>query len=124
MNITCTWSISNMQHLVDNGGVIAVEWSCTAKGGDKSAKGGDKSAYHGGKSEFTPDPAAPDFVPYDQLTEEMVLGWVFAALGDEKAAIEADRIAKVEKQLNSTVASGVPWSEPEPEPEPEPELPV
>ncbi len=116
MSITCTWSISNMQHLVDNGGVIAVEWSCTAEGGGKSA-------YYGGKSEFAPDPSAPNFVPYEQLTEDMVLGWVFAALGDEKTAIEADRIAKVEKQLNSTVASGVPWASQLPEPEPEPELP-
>ena len=111
MEITCTWSINNMQHLVSDGGVIAVEWGCTAEGGGKSAlEGGGKSAFYGGKSEFTPDPSSPDFVPYDQLTEEMVLGWVFAALGDEKAAIEADRTAKVEKQLHPTVESGVPWS--------------
>ncbi len=116
MEITCTWSINNMQHLVDNGGVIVVQWSCIAESEDKSA-------YYGGKSEFTPDPSAPDFVAYEQLTEEMVLGWVFAALGDEKSSIEADRITKVEKQLNSTVASGVPWSSQLPEPEPEPELP-
>lgn len=103
MNITCTWSINNMQHLVSDGGVIAVEWGCTAEGGGKSA-------FYGGKSEFTPDPSAPDFVPYAELTQEMVLGWVFAALGDEKAAIEADRIARVEKQLHPTVESGVPWS--------------
>lgn len=101
--ITCTWSITNMEHLVSDGGVIVVNWSCTAAGGGKSA-------FYGGATKFEPDPSAPGYVPYADLTEEMVLGWVFAALGDEKEVIEAERIAKVEKQLHPVVESGLPWS--------------
>jgi hypothetical protein len=52
------------------------------------------------------------------LTEADVLGWVYASLveGEEtpdeaKARVEADRDAKVQKQIDAaaTTASGVPW---------------
>lgn len=92
-----------MERLVSDGGVIVVNWSCTAAGGGKSS-------FYGGATQFVaPDPSSPSFVPYDQLTEEVVLGWVFVALGDEKEVIEAERIAKVEKQLYPAVESGLPW---------------
>ena len=57
-------------------------------------------------------------IPYADLTENDVLGWVYASLvqGDEtadeaKARIEAERTAKVQKQIDAaaTTASGVPW---------------
>jgi len=52
------------------------------------------------------------------LTEATVLGWVYNSLieGEEtaeeaKARIEADRTAKVQKQIDAaaTTASGTPW---------------
>lgn len=56
------------------------------------------------------NPSEPGFIPYDQLTEEIVLGWVYAGLGDQKAVIEATLTAKVEAQLNPVTANGVPWN--------------
>ena len=50
-----------------------------------------------------------NFIPFDGLTEDVVLGWVWEALGDQKAEIEANLTAKVEKQLNPTTANGMPW---------------
>ena len=61
---------------------------------------------------------SPDFIPYADLTENDVLGWVYDSLieGDEtaaeaKARVEADRDAKVQKQIDAaaTTESGVPW---------------
>ena len=61
---------------------------------------------------------SPDFIPYADLTENDVLGWVYTSLieGDEtaaeaKARVEADRTAKVQKQIDAaaTTESGVPW---------------
>jgi hypothetical protein len=80
--------------------VINVAWSCTAS--QDSA-----SAFYGGTTVYTQE--SESFIPYDQLTEEIVLGWVFTALGDQKAEIEANLTAKVEKQLNPTTANGMPW---------------
>jgi hypothetical protein len=61
---------------------------------------------------------ARPYIPYADLTESDVLGWVYASLveGEEtadeaKARVEADRDAKVQKQIDAaaTTASGVPW---------------
>ena len=112
MAITCTWSVSDMQHTDATGGVFLVYWSCVATDGTYSAT-------EGGKLRCEPDPSAPGYIAYADLTEADVLGWVYNSLieGDEtadeaKARIEANRTAKVQGQIDraNTTASGVPWS--------------
>lgn len=98
MNIN--WQVQNMIRDLSNGFVITVAWSCTAS--QESA-----SAFYGGTTVYSQE--SESFIPYDQLTEEIVLGWVYEALGDQKAEIEANLTAKVEKQLNPTTANGMPW---------------
>jgi hypothetical protein len=98
MNIN--WQVQNMTRDLSNGFVINVAWGCTAS--QDSA-----SAFYGGTTVYTQE--SESFIPYEQLTEEIVLGWVFTALGDQKAEIEANLTAKVEKQLNPTTANGMPW---------------
>lgn len=100
--ITTTWKVANLERNAADGGVVTVDWSCTAASGDKSA-------YYGDKSKFTPNAAAEGFVAFENLTEEVVLGWIFEELGEKKAEIEADRTAKVQKQLAPEVLSGTPW---------------
>lgn len=102
--VTLTWAVNNMTRVVNDGFVIVVDWSCTA-----SATGA-QGAFYGGRSTYTHNPDEPGFVPYDQLTEEIVLGWFYETLGDQKAEIEATLTAKVQKQLNPTTANGVPWN--------------
>ena len=103
-NITLNWSVNNMTRVIDDGFVIVVDWSCTA------SATGVQGAFYGGQSTYKNDPSEPGFIPYDQLTEAEVLGWVYTGLGDQKAEIEATLTAKVEKQLNPTTAQGVPWN--------------
>ena len=114
MAITNTWSVSDMQHTDADGGVFLVYWSMVA------ASDGTPSytASEGGKLRCTYDASAAGFIPYADLTENDVLGWVYASLvqGEEtaeeaKLRIEADRDAKVQKQIDAaaTTASGVPW---------------
>jgi hypothetical protein len=98
MNIN--WQVQNMTRDLSNGFVITVAWGCTAS--QDSA-----SAFYGGTTVYTQE--SDSLIPYDQLTEEIVLGWVYETLGDQKAEIEASLTAKVEKQLNPTTANGMPW---------------
>ena len=111
MAITTTWSVSDMTHKDSDGGVFLVYWSLVATDGTYSAQ-------EGGKLRCTADPSASDYIAYADLTEADVLGWVYDSLivGDEtaseaKARVEADRTAKVQKQIDAaaTTASGVPW---------------
>jgi hypothetical protein len=114
MAITNTWSVPDMQHMDSDGGVFLVYWSMVA------ASDGTPSytASEGGKLRCTYDASAAGFIPYADLTEADVLGWVYASLveGEEtpdeaKARVEADRDSKVQKQIDAaaTTESGVPW---------------
>jgi hypothetical protein len=111
MAITNTWSVTNMQRTDADGAVFLIYWSMVATDGTYSAS-------EGGKLRTTPDASSPDFIPYADLTEADVLGWVYNSLivGDEtaaeaKARVEADRTAKVQKQIDAatTTATGMPW---------------
>jgi hypothetical protein len=115
MAITNTWSVTNMQRTDADGAVFLIYWSMVA------ASDGTPSytASEGGKLRTTPDASAPDFIPYADLTEADVLGWVYNSLitGDEtaaeaKARVEADRTAKVQNQIDAaaTTATGMPWA--------------
>ena len=96
-----TWTISTMERYND-GGVIVAHWQATEADGDYSAR-----AYS--TCSFTPDASSPDYVPYADLTEEMVLGWCFADRDVDKDAIEASLTAQIEEQKNPTTEDGVPW---------------
>ena len=54
-----------------------------------------------------------DFVEYDDLTEDVVIGWVKSALGEERVKkIEDDIAAQIDAQINppaATKGDGVPW---------------
>ena len=115
MAINNTWSVSDMQHVDADGGVFLVYWSMVA------ASDGVPSytASEGGKLRCTYDASAADYIPYADLTENEVLGWVYDSLiegtetaAEAKARVEADRDSKVQKQIDAaaTTASGVPWS--------------
>ena len=114
MAITCTWSVSDMQHTDATGGVFLVYWSMIAQDDTQPY-----SASEGGKLRCEPDPSSSDYIPYADLTEADVLGWVYNSLieGDEtaaeaKARVEANRTAKVQGQIDraATTTSGVPWA--------------
>ena len=97
---TFNWQISTLERELSDGGVIVAHWRCTASDGDFSA-----SSY--GTAGFSQDPEAESFVPYESLTEEMVLGWLWASI--DKDATEAVLAAKIEADKNPTTAAGVPW---------------
>ena len=112
MAITTTWTVNDMQRTDADGGVFLVYWSCVASDGTYSAT-------EGGKLRCEPDPSAPGYIAYADLTEADVLGWVYNSLieGDEtadeaKARIETNRTGKVQGQINraNTTASGTPWA--------------
>ncbi len=124
MAITTTWSVNDMTHMDSDGGVILVYWSLIAQNeispasGDAPAVYGSEAASEGGKLRLDPDPSSPDYIPYADLTETDVLGWVYNSLieGDEtadqaKARVEADRTAKVQGQIDraATQSDGLPW---------------
>jgi hypothetical protein len=99
-----TWTIANLERNVADGGVTVAHWRVT----EEETVGDDTftaSAY--GTVGFTPDPDASDFVAYDSLTEEVVMGWVWESVNQEDT--EAALTANIEGQKNPVSADGMPW---------------
>ena len=103
------WAIVTLERELKDGGVIAARWRATDSktvGEGESAVTYTASSYGG--CGFTYDPSSPDFTPYDELTEEQVLGWCWNA-GVDKDEVEASLAANINQQINPTTADGVPW---------------
>jgi hypothetical protein len=94
-----TWTISTLDREVSNGFVTTAHWSATAVDGEHSASCYATVSW----AEGTPT------VPYDNLTEATVLGWVWESV--DKAATEASLAAQIELLKNPVKATGTPWAE-------------
>jgi hypothetical protein len=90
--------------------VITADWRCN----------GSQDQYSGtcyGSTSFAPPSGS--FTPYENLTQDQVLGWCFAN-GVDQAAIEANVTAQIENQINPPIiAPPLPWLPPVPPPQPE-----
>ena len=100
-----TWTIGTLERNLADGGVIVAHWRVN----DSETVGEETyfaSAY--GTCSFAPDASSPDYVPYADLTEEMVLGWCWDGDVDQDA-VEASLTAQIEEQKAPTTQDGVPW---------------
>ena len=92
-----------------DGAVIVAHWRVNAE--ETTGEGDDAVTYTAssyGTCGFSPDPEAPGYVPYADLTETEVLGWCWSD-GVDKDATEASLQANIDLQINPVTASGVPW---------------
>lgn len=106
MAITYTWTVDSMSVLQtpDPDYVVIAQWTCAGTDGTNTAD-------IGGSSQFTSDQEGT-FVPYADLTEVMVLGWISTDLGEDGVS---NTEACVEGQINSIVTPPAsPTSEPLP----------
>jgi hypothetical protein len=75
-----------------------------------SGTDGTYTAEIGGNIQFTPEQNQPDFVPYDQLTQNEVMGWINTATNNQE-----NYYANVQGQINSMITPPVsPTSQPLP----------
>tara|TARA_R110002072_G_scaffold282836_4_gene446103 strand:+ start:560 stop:871 length:312 start_codon:yes stop_codon:yes gene_type:complete len=100
------WTILNMEHKTSDGFVIEVTSAYEKQDGPGYASELFLNEFE--------EVAGPDFIPYEDLTEELVLSWVKEALGaDAVAATEAsvNLLANIKKQdiENPAVEGGLPW---------------
>jgi hypothetical protein len=105
-----TWQIDAMQCKVQEGDlsdvVIVVHYRCngTQVEGDKTYS----ASVYSTCSLPSPDPT--NFTPYADLTQEQVLGWIWAN-GVDKDATEAAVLQQIEMQKNPpVVAPPLPWA--------------
>ena len=95
-----TWTIAQLERNADDNGVVTAHWRVSAEDGEYSA-----SSY--GTCSWTPEPTTEGFVPFEDLTEAMVIEWVKDSLDVE--AIEAGLTAQIEDQKAPKTEVGLPW---------------
>ena len=109
MTITNTWSVVSMDCYPELDGQTDVVFVChwTLNGTDGEHTGG---VY--GSVGLTLDPEAT-YVPYADLTEAQVIGWVKEALGEESVTSYEENVAQqIANQINPPVVTPpLPWSE-------------
>jgi hypothetical protein len=96
--MTTTWTISQLDRRTSDGFVTTAHWSCSAQDGDYSSRVYSTCSW----------PDGQPVIPYADLTQEEVLGWIWAS-GVDKDATEAAVAAQIEAQKNPVSATGVPW---------------
>ena len=97
--MSVTWNISQLDRQTSDGFVTTAHWQATAVDGEHSASIYNTCSW----SDGTPT------VDYADLTQETVLGWIWAN-GVDKDATEAALAAQIEMKKNPVTATGVPWS--------------
>lgn len=115
MSATFSWVIEYMQCKPTEGSytdvVVTAGWRCN--GSQFTSTGENAVPYLGtayGTSEF-PMPEG-SFTPYNQLTQEQVLGWCYAA-GVDQTVQEATVQAQIDAQINPPIVQlPLPWANP------------
>lgn len=98
---TFTWTISQLERHTADGIVFTVHYTVNAEDGTYT------SGAYGSLGLEQPE---GDIIPFADLTEELVIGWVKDKFGPEKVAeIEAALQAQLDEQRHPSKASGMPW---------------
>ena len=115
MAITYTWSVTELNTVntpEEPSVVIKTKWRKT--GTDEKGNSG----FFMGCTTFDAASVAPGaFVPFDQLTEEIIIGWI-------QAVVVGDYEIHVNEQIDAAIAKDaveeppLPWLPPEPTPTP------
>jgi len=106
---TFTWKVANLERNVADGKVYTVHYTVNALSDQvdpSSESGGFFSAGAYGSLGFDGEVTTP----FEQLTEEVVIGWVKEQFGAEKVAeIEAALQNQIDLKITPVSAAGVPW---------------
>lgn len=95
------WRIANLERETEDGFVFCAHYTVNADDGTYT------SGAYGSIGLERPD----NLIPFSQLTEEIVVGWVKEKFGDEKVTeIEAALQAQLDEKHNPSKAAGVPWA--------------
>lgn len=116
MSIEYTWKLTSITKANSpelTGVVIGTRWECTGTDQD-----GNSGTFSGATPFNLAEAGGENFVPFDQLTEEVVIGWIQAVVvGGYKDRVEEQILKQIEakKQDVSVLNDGqFPWSPPAP----------
>jgi hypothetical protein len=106
--MTTNWTIHQLERKSDDGFVVNVHWRYSMTDTDQAGKNYYADTYS--VASYTQDPEAESYVPYEELTKDIVVGWVTASLGEERMLkIEQSLTDQIAAQKNPPILTGLPW---------------
>lgn len=100
--MSITWSIPAMDSRTTDGFVLTVHYDAVATNEQLS-----ENIY--GSVSLPPDSELT--IPYDDITEEIAVGWAKSHLGEEEVEkIETEIETRLAEQVAPPVVSGTPWN--------------
>jgi len=122
MAITYTWKITGLKARDEGGHTNAVVQTYWQKIG--TDENGNQGTFSGATPFTAADVPAGQFIPYEELTEEIVIGWIQSVVvGGYEGHVNAQIQKQIDAIVNPIVEPGLPWAPapvPEPAPIPEP----
>lgn len=99
------WTIHQLERKSDNGFVINVHWRYAIIDNVEN-----KNYYADTYSVISYSQEGEEYVPFEDITELMVIGWIKTSLGEEKLLeMETSLLNQIESQKNPPVVYGLPW---------------
>ena len=99
MTISYNWTITQCDSLTSDGFITTAHWTASAVDGDYTASIYSTCSWAAG----TPT------IPYNQVTQQEVLDWVWAS-GVDKTVTEAALAQNIQLQQNPVTQTGLPWA--------------
>ena len=102
MATTYTWKIAQLERETADGYVYTAHYTVDAKDDVYSAGAYGSIGFERPEGEL---------IPFSDLTEELVVGWVQEQLTEEKVSeVEAALQTQLDEQASPTKAAGLPWA--------------
>lgn len=122
MAVTLSYNINSLQSYTTydqyTDVVIRVDWSCVGTGiGQVGPQSGSTVSYsYPNMTQLTLNTGSwihNNFIPYSQLTKQIVMDWVFVEIGNQKDAIDNYVTTQTQQLVNPTIVNlPLPWSQP------------
>jgi len=101
MTTTFTWAIANLERETADGFVYTGHYTVNATDGE---------AYSAGAYGSIGFERPEELIPFDDLTQEIVIEWVKEKLGEEQVEkVETALESQIDEKRAPTKASGTPW---------------
>jgi hypothetical protein len=95
------WTITDLSADTKLKAVVQCLWKCSC----------GLNEFAGSVTLDPADTSSPGFIAYENLTEDLVLQWVFNLLGDEKILIEEQASKVPAKPPEPPFFNGIPWKQ-------------
>ena len=108
MTISTSWKVTLLNREVTTGKILSVEAKCVTTDSEEPTIDGGAEVLQG-VSEIIVDLDGDVTTPYEEVTEELVVGWVKEKLGEEEvSSLEALSLDSLQQESQRT-AYGLPW---------------